>query len=304
VDAGTTFLLGTALGAAPFVIYLTIRGALGAFFTTSFQTLPKIIDAVWSLPFPDLTSTFRSKNLNLHTLSDFLLYEHFRFILNPLVIGLAILVLLWRRKRWEWIDVALFALTAFAILTQRSALGRADFPHQYFSAFLIGPMILILLVLFARVGRLWVALLVPLLAVAFGIQAAATVGFAGSLAAPSAALIAKVGVWLVAEIAFYFVVALGVASLLGSRAQTIAILLAWRLALTPLLMSITVLGLGRDVIPGAAFERLAPQAIERSVQQGGGTGISMTVGTAVIVLVAWTAAALALGAWRTATRDA
>jgi hypothetical protein len=147
------------------------------------------------------------------------------------------------------------------------------------------------------------ALLVPLLAVAFGIQAAATVGFAGSLAAPSAALIAKVGVWLVAEIAFYFVVALGVASLLGSRAQTIAILLAWRLALTPLLMSITVLGVGRDVIPGAAFERLAPQAIERSVHQGG-TGISMTVGTAVIVLVAWTAAALALGAWRTATRDA
>jgi hypothetical protein len=161
-----TFLIGTALGAAPFVIYLTIRGALGAFFTTSFQTLPKIIDAIWSLPFPDLTSTFRSKNLNLHTLSDFFLYEQFRFILNPLVICIAILVLLWRRKRWEWIDVALFALTAFAILTQRSALGRADFPHQYFSAFLIGPMILILLVLFARAGRLWVALLVPLLAVA------------------------------------------------------------------------------------------------------------------------------------------
>lgn len=161
-----TFLIGTLAGAAPFILYLLSRGALGAFFETSFITLPKIIDAVWSLPFPDLTSTFRSKNLNLHTLSDFLLYEHFRYILNPLVICIAVLVLVWRRKRWEWIDVALFALTAFAVLTQRSALGRADFPHQYFSAFLIGPMILILLVLFARVGRLWVALLVPLLAVA------------------------------------------------------------------------------------------------------------------------------------------
>jgi hypothetical protein len=168
VDAGAPLLLlgGTALGAAPFVIYLAARGALKAFFDTSFRTIPKIIDAVWSLPFPDLTSTFRSKNLNLHTLSDFFLNEQFRFILNPLVICIAILVLLWRRKRWEWIDAALFALTAFAILTQRSALGRADFPHQYFSAFLIGPMILILLVLFARVGRLWVALLVPLLAFA------------------------------------------------------------------------------------------------------------------------------------------
>jgi hypothetical protein len=166
--APTLFALGVAAGAAPFLLYLASRGALGAFFTTSFVVLPKIIDAVWSLPFPDLTSTFRSKNLNLHSLSDFLLYEHFRFILNPLVIGVAILVVAWRaiRGKREWIDAALFALTAFAILTQRSALGRADFPHQYFSAFLIGPMILILLVLFARVARLWVVLLVPLLAFA------------------------------------------------------------------------------------------------------------------------------------------
>ena len=160
------FAAGMFLGTAPFVIYLIERGAFKAFFDTSFITLPKIIDAVWSLPFPDLTSTFKSKNLNLHTLSDFILYEHFRFILNPLVICIAVAVLLWRRKKWEWIDTALFALTVFAVLTQRSALGRADFPHQYFSAFLIGPMILILLVLFTRAARLWVLLLVPLLAVA------------------------------------------------------------------------------------------------------------------------------------------
>ncbi|HKS24623.1 MAG TPA: hypothetical protein VJZ76_17620 [Thermoanaerobaculia bacterium] len=165
VSRSLLFGTGIAVGAAPFVLYLASKGALKAFFETSFITIPKIIDAVWSLPFPDITSTFRSKNLNLHTLSDFFLYEHFRYILNPLVICLAILVLLWRRKRWEWIDTALFALTVFAVLTQRSALGRADFPHQYFSAFLIGPMILILLVLFARAGRWWVALLVPLLAV-------------------------------------------------------------------------------------------------------------------------------------------
>jgi hypothetical protein len=160
------FALGVVAGTTPFVIYLIERSAFKAFFDTSFITLPKIIDAVWSLPFPDLTSTFKSKNLNLHTLSDFILYEHFRFILNPLVICIAVAVLLWRRKKWEWIDTALFALTVFAVLTQRSALGRADFPHQYFSAFLIGPMILILLVLFTRAARLWVLLLVPLLAVA------------------------------------------------------------------------------------------------------------------------------------------
>jgi hypothetical protein len=151
------FLAGIAVGAAPFVIYLAARGAFGAFVETSFVAIPRIIDAIWSLPFPDLTTTFR-KNLNLHTLADFVLFEHFRFILNPLVIGIALVVLVQRAitRRSDALDGALAVLTAFAILTQRSALGRADFPHQYFSAFLIGPMILILLVLLGRAtARLW-----------------------------------------------------------------------------------------------------------------------------------------------------
>jgi hypothetical protein len=175
------FIIGVALGAAPFLIYLGIRGAIGAFVETSFVAIPRIIDAVWSLPFPDMTTTFRS-NLNLHTLADFFLFEHFRFILNPLVIGIALIVLVQRAitRRGDTLDVALAVLTAFAILTQRSALGRADFPHQYFSAFLIGPMILILLVLLGRAtAHVWrtrdrgqqafvilaTAIVVPLLAV-------------------------------------------------------------------------------------------------------------------------------------------
>jgi hypothetical protein len=145
------FVAGVALGAAPFVVYLAMRDALGAFVETSFVAIPRIIDAIWSLPFPDLTTTFR-KNLNLHTLADFALYDQFRFILNPLVIGVSLIVLVQRRisRRSDALDLSLAVLAAFAILTQRSALGRADFPHQYFSAFLIGPMILILLVLLGR----------------------------------------------------------------------------------------------------------------------------------------------------------
>jgi hypothetical protein len=175
------FAAGVLLGAAPFVIYLVSRGAFGAFVETSFVAIPRIIDAVWSLPFPDLASTFRT-DLNLHTLADFFLYEHFRFMLNPLVIGIALIVLAQRAltRAGDRLDVALATLTAFAILTQRSALGRADFPHQYFSAFLIGPMILILLVFLGRaLARVWrtaergaqafvaltVAALIPLLAI-------------------------------------------------------------------------------------------------------------------------------------------
>jgi hypothetical protein len=145
------FIGGVALGALPFLAYLGMRGALPDFFETSFVTLPRLIDAVWSLPFPDLTTTFRT-NLNLHTISDFLLFEQFRFVLNPLVIGIALIVLVAKRGK----DIPLLALTVFAVLTQRSALGRADFQHQYFSAFLIGPMILLLVVLFVRaMARIW-----------------------------------------------------------------------------------------------------------------------------------------------------
>jgi hypothetical protein len=162
------FAVGVLAGAAPFLIYLTALGGLAGFFTTSFVVVPKIIDAVWSLPFPDLTSTFR-QDLNLHTISDFFLYEKFRFVLNPLVIGVALVVLVQRAilRKGDRLDVALVALTAFALLTQRSALGRADFAHQYFSAFLIGPVIVILLVfLWRAAGPMATMALLPLFFVA------------------------------------------------------------------------------------------------------------------------------------------
>jgi hypothetical protein len=146
------------------------------------------------------------------------------------------------------------------------------------------------------------AFLVPLVAVAVAIAAAATVGFAGSLPAPSPGLIAKAAVWVTVDIAFYFALALGLASVIGSRAQTVGILLAWRLAVSPLLLSIGALGAGRDALPQAAFERLAPQALNEYIRQG--PVVSMSILPALVTIVLWTAAALGVGAWRTATRDA
>jgi hypothetical protein len=152
------FILGVLLGAAPFVIYLGSRGALGAFFNVSFVVIPKIIDAVWSLPFPDLVTPFRANNLNLHTLADFVLQEKFHLILSPLVIAVASIYVIQRliRRRADTLDLALLVLTLFAAVTQRTAFGRAEFSHQYFAAFLIGPMIVILAILAARrVRDIW-----------------------------------------------------------------------------------------------------------------------------------------------------
>jgi hypothetical protein len=146
------------------------------------------------------------------------------------------------------------------------------------------------------------AFLVPLVAVAVALMAGASVVFAGSLPAPSATLLAEAGIWLTLDIAFYFVLALGLASVIGSRAQTIGILLAWRLAVTPILLSIGALGAGRDVLPQAAFERLVPQVLNEYVRQG--PIVSMSIVTAVATILVWTGVALAVGAWRTAKRDA
>jgi hypothetical protein len=145
------FFAGVALGVAPFVIYLIARGALGDFALTSFVVIPRIIDAVWSLPFPDVVSTFR-QNLNLHTLSDFVLFEKFHLILSPLVIAIAAVYLIqrWLRKRFDTFDSALLVLTVFAAVTQRTAFGRAEFRHQYFAAFLVGPILVMLAILFTR----------------------------------------------------------------------------------------------------------------------------------------------------------
>ncbi|HEX7190503.1 MAG TPA: hypothetical protein VF381_02920, partial [Thermoanaerobaculia bacterium] len=152
------FIIGLVVGATPFLIYLASRNALGAFFTVSFVTIPKIIDAVWSLPFPDLVTPFRGNNLNLHTLADFVLQEKFHLILSPLVIAVATIYVIQRllRRRADTLDLALLVLTVFAAVTQRTAFGRAEFRHQYFAAFLIGPMIVILGIVAARrIREIW-----------------------------------------------------------------------------------------------------------------------------------------------------
>jgi hypothetical protein len=151
------FAIGTVLGAAPFVVYLSLHGAFDDFIVTSFLTIPSIIDAVWSLPFPDVISMFR-RDLNLHTLADFVLWEKFHLILSPLTIVIAAIYSIdrWLRRRTDSLDFALIVLTVFATVAQRTAFGRASFQHQYFSAFLIGPLIVLLTVVLVRMLReLW-----------------------------------------------------------------------------------------------------------------------------------------------------
>jgi hypothetical protein len=148
---------GVAIGIAPFGIGLAAAGVFGDFLRVSFIDVPRFIDPVWSLPFPDYGAQFKNE-FSLRKLIGFLLGEGVRFILNPIVIAAAIGVLIQRfyRRTIGNLELSLLAITALALVTQRSALGRADFPHQYFSAFLISPILVILGTMLLRsVSQQW-----------------------------------------------------------------------------------------------------------------------------------------------------
>jgi hypothetical protein len=145
------------------------------------------------------------------------------------------------------------------------------------------------------------AFLFAFVATAYVLAAVASVAFAGSLGAPSTSLLISTGAWLLLSCAFYFALALGIASVLGSRSTTIGILLAFRLAVTPILLSIGTFGVGRELVPGAGLGRIAPHAVREFTT---GIHIPMSVAASVVVLAVWAAAAVRLGAWRTTTRDA
>jgi hypothetical protein len=135
------------------------------------------------------------------------------------------------------------------------------------------------------------AFLLPLVAMAFAIAATASVALAASGQAPGAGLLLEYAGWLGLATTLAFLLALGVSSLLASQVTAIGILLAWQLAVAPLLLQTRKFD---TVLLGAALERLEPGA--------GNSSISLT--TALVLIVAWTLVPLAAGARRTQTRDA
>jgi ABC-type transport system involved in multi-copper enzyme maturation permease subunit len=147
------------------------------------------------------------------------------------------------------------------------------------------------------------AFLLSCVAAAYMLAAVVSVALAGSVGAraPSTGSLVAGGLWILLTTTVYFLLALGLSSLLGSRTTTIVVLLAWRLAVMPILLSLKALGGGRVVFPDAGIQQLAPHAFASNLQIG---KFGMSPSAAILVLVLWTGAALALGAWRTATRDA
>jgi len=145
--------------------------------------------------------------------------------------------------------------------------------------------------------------LLPFVAAAYTLSAVVGGLANGYLQAPSTTLLAESGLWVLANAAFYFVVALGLASVTASRAYTIGILIAWRTIVSHIISAIGALGAFREVVPDIGFVRLAPHAVAHYVNDGP-SDVKPSLAAAVLVPVLWLVVAIAVGAWRTATRDA
>jgi ABC-type transport system involved in multi-copper enzyme maturation permease subunit len=144
--------------------------------------------------------------------------------------------------------------------------------------------------------------LLPFVAAGYALTAVLSVALAGNKPVPGTGLLLSTGAWVIVEVSFYYLLAFGIASLLASRAYTIGTVLAWRLAITPILASISALGIVRELVPGVALQELTPAALGDSARQGPDVG--MTTGAIAAVLLVWTVVALILGAWRDTARDA
>jgi ABC-2 type transport system permease protein len=146
----------------------------------------------------------------------------------------------------------------------------------------------------SRVTGAW-AVALPIAGLAAVFAATASVVLAGSLPAPGAgALVAGTAQALTAT-ALSAAMGVGVAALVGSRGPVIGILLAFFLAVQPILQQLSFLGGGRQVIPSIALNRIGDLPAVSNIDVG--------LASAIAVVIAWAAAAVAAGAWRTRTRE-
>jgi hypothetical protein len=135
--------------------------------------------------------------------------------------------------------------------------------------------------------------------VALGISIAAGVGLSGGLPAPGASYLINSVLWVCLAQAVLCVIAVGLGSLTGSRAASLTALIGWQVIAGRLLAMITFLGSARDIIPNIALGALKP-----GHQLPDNNGVTMGAGLAVVILALWLCTWLAVGAWRTRTRDA
>jgi len=143
----------------------------------------------------------------------------------------------------------------------------------------------------------------PLVTVSWIVAAAGSVLLAGSHPHPGLVVMVQGGVWVLLATTVVYLIALGLASLAGSRSATVGIVLAWQLAVTPLALGAAKLGVLREGLLTAALDRVIPAGLLPGARPDP-VSPTMSIAVAAVVIAAWAIIPLAAGAWRTKTRDA
>lgn len=145
--------------------------------------------------------------------------------------------------------------------------------------------------------------LVPMVALGYLLEIAAAITLAGGTPIPDAASVLIGAGWLASVSVLTLAVSLGIAALLQSRATAIGVMIAWELAGARVVERISAFGGWRALVSTVATDRFLPGATD-TVMLNRVDSISVTLGAAVAVVLAWIVVAVALGVWRTRMQDA
>jgi hypothetical protein len=129
---------------------------------------------------------------------------------------------------------------------------------------------------------------------------------------PSASAMAGAGLWLELGLIIGFTVGLGLGALMGQRTVPVILLIVLQIIITPALADHALPHLvnGERLIVGVAMDQLQPAALAGGTTVGPEGGPRelhlppMPIWALAAVIAGWILGWLAIGAWKTATRDA
>jgi hypothetical protein len=143
---------------------------------------------------------------------------------------------------------------------------------------------------FARVPGAW-AIVVPFVLASVGLSATLALALPADAPLTAGALVSGGASALVAGM-LLSAVSVGLAAVAGSRGMVIGLVLAFQLGVSPLLAQLGLLGDGIYAIPSVAIARI-----------GGAMSGDVALVVAIGIVIAWAAAALGAGVWRTRTQE-
>ena len=150
----------------------------------------------------------------------------------------------------------------------------------------------------AAIAFTWLVALIGYAVLAIGVYALAS----GSPTPGGAAMLNGLGFTLLST-GVIAAVAVGFSSLTASKPAALVALIGWQLIASPILTNISSLGSARELVLREAVNHFSPVSLGDGHGPGSST-VTLSLGTALIVMAVWLAVFGILGAWRTRTMDA